>query len=133
MSWAAHEYVPRNLGHSTVACKWCAGTPNENAVLGPDHCDARAQKDPAIIGRNDVTEKVDDTLSNDATRYVVVGMHSGNGPDAFKVVAIEDSEGKAKEKANELAAKEEGAIFGVFQKLGTARLVKKVEWTGQRG
>lgn len=71
--------------------------------------------------------------ANDATRYLVVGMHSGNGPDAFKVEAIEDSEGKAQEKARELAEKEEGSIYGVFQKVGTARLVKKVEWTGQRG
>lgn len=69
----------------------------------------------------------------DATRFLVVGMHNGNGPDAFKVVAIEESEGKATEIAKAMADKEEGAIFGVFQKVGTARLVRKVEWTGQRG
>lgn len=69
----------------------------------------------------------------DATRFLVVGMHNGNGPDAFKVVAIVDSEGKATELAKEYAEKEEGAIFGVFQKVGTARLVRKVEWAGIRG
>lgn len=71
--------------------------------------------------------------ANDATRFLVVGMHNGNGPDAFKVVAIVDSEGKATEIAKEHAEKEEGAIFGVFQKVGTARIVRKVEWVGQRG
>lgn len=37
-----HEYVPANLGHSNTACKWCAGTPQENAALGEeDFCKKR--------------------------------------------------------------------------------------------
>ena len=75
----------------------------------------------------------DEMKSNDATRFLVVGMHGGPGPDAFKVEAIEESEGAAKKKASELAEADEGAIYGVFQKVGTARLVRNVEWRGQNG
>lgn len=36
-----HEYVAAQLGHSNQVCKWCSGTPMENAVLNPSHCDER--------------------------------------------------------------------------------------------
>lgn len=75
----------------------------------------------------------DEMKANDATRYLVVGMHNGNGPDAFKVEAIETSEGEAKRKAETLAEENEGAIYGVFQKVGSARLIRRVEWKGATG
>lgn len=71
----------------------------------------------------------DEMKANDATRFLVVAMEH----DSFKVIGIHDSEGKAQEEAKSCAEGNEGAIYGVFQKLGTARLVKKVEWSGQRG
>ncbi len=71
--------------------------------------------------------------ANDATRYLVVGMHNGSGPAAFKVVGIVDSEGKASEVAKDHASRDPGAIYGVYQKLGTARTVSKVEWKGAAG
>lgn len=40
-----HEYIPAQLGHANQVCKWCAGTPNENAVIAPNHCDKRPVDD----------------------------------------------------------------------------------------
>lgn len=40
-----HEYVPAQLGHSSQVCKWCAGTPAENSVIAPAHCDMRPVDD----------------------------------------------------------------------------------------
>ena len=131
MTQVPHEYVPNDVGHSAVTCKWCAGTPNENAVLGPNHCDERAKKDPAVNGSKKTM--TDEMKSNAATGFVVVGMHNGNGPEAFKVMDILDNEPDAQKRAKELAEMNEGAIFGVYQKVGSARLVRQVEWRGQRG
>lgn len=36
---APHEYIPAQLGHSNLICKWCSGTPRENEVLDPNHCE----------------------------------------------------------------------------------------------
>ena len=71
----------------------------------------------------------EDQKQGSATEFLVVGMHNGNGPHAFKVVSIVGDEDKAIEIASDFADKEEGAIFGVYQKVGTARLKRQVEWT----
>lgn len=123
-----HEYVARDLGHSTEVCKWCAGTPSENFVLNPHHCEARARNDTEGLRRKQVTEET--KAAADVTRFIVVGMHSGPGPEAFKVEGIHDSEGKAQDEAKRLAGENEGAIYGVFQKVGTARVTRQVDWRG---
>lgn len=37
-----HDYIKANLGHSPVMCRYCGGTPAENAALGEYEC-AKAQ------------------------------------------------------------------------------------------
>lgn len=46
-----HEYGPSRVGHGEAQCKWCQGTNRENAVISPNHCDARALRDPAYAPR----------------------------------------------------------------------------------
>jgi hypothetical protein len=75
----------------------------------------------------------DEMKANAATGFVVIGMHGGTSPDAFKVMDITDNEPDAQKRAKELADMNEGSIFGVYQKVGTARVVRQVEWRGQRG
>jgi len=72
----------------------------------------------------------DEMKAEDATRYLVVAMDNGNGPGAFKVLAIESSEGTARKCAEAEADKEDGRIVGVFQKIGTARTQRAVVWKG---
>ncbi len=71
----------------------------------------------------------EDQKKGTATDFLVVAMHNGNGPSAFKVVSIVGDEAKAIEIANDFADKNEDTIFGVYEKFGTACLKRQVEWT----
>jgi len=69
---------------------------------------------------------------NDATRYLVVefgGVQNSISAD-FKVLSAHDNEGDARKSAEEVARKNDGTNYGVFQKLATATLVHSVEWKG---
>lgn len=68
----------------------------------------------------------DEQKANDASRYLVVSMDA----DAFSVLDIVDSEGEARSLAEKHAAGEGDPIIGVYQKIGTARLERKIAWKG---
>lgn len=42
-SLVPHEYGPSFVGHGEAQCKWCFGTNRENAIIAPNHCEARAK------------------------------------------------------------------------------------------
>lgn len=48
MEQVPHEYGPSQVGHGEAQCKWCFGTNRENAIIAPNHCSARAERDPAM-------------------------------------------------------------------------------------
>jgi hypothetical protein len=48
-----HEYGPSRVGHGEAQCKWCHGTNRENAIIAPNHCEARAQAQPAAPSSNE--------------------------------------------------------------------------------
>ena len=60
------------------------------------------------------------------TQYLVVAMHS----DGYRLMSVEPSEGQAQEKAKAAAEKGDGCPIGVFQLLGAAEQVCRVEWRG---
>lgn len=67
--------------------------------------------------------------SKDATGHIVVRMVDGNGPSAWTVVGIHDDPDAAQQQAERRAREDgDGALFGVYSKTGTARLVSNVEW-----
>lgn len=66
----------------------------------------------------------------DATGYLVIGMHNGNGPGAFIVVGIHADEEPARKQAESCAHHEHGAIYGVYQKVAVAESIRRVEWRG---
>lgn len=37
-----HKYGPSNVGHGETQCVYCYGTNRENAIISPNHCNARA-------------------------------------------------------------------------------------------
>ena len=45
-----HDYVPSPLGHGETMCRYCKGTNRENAIISPNHCDARP---PATVKPTD--------------------------------------------------------------------------------
>jgi hypothetical protein len=77
----------------------------------------------------DVTE---DMKENDATRYLVVKMGNGQRLEqAWTIVSVHAAPGDAQSDAEVSASKDtEGYIWGVYQKVGTARLIPKIEWKG---
>lgn len=68
--------------------------------------------------------------NKDASGFVIVRMG-----DKYEIVMPpHDAEAAAKAEAERLAeADEEGFIFAVYAKVGTARAVRKVEWKGRNG
>jgi hypothetical protein len=36
-----HEYGPSLVGHGEAQCIYCLGTNRENAIISPNHCEAR--------------------------------------------------------------------------------------------
>jgi hypothetical protein len=53
-----HEYGPSRVGHGEAQCKWCLGTNRENAIISPNHCRWRAERDPAFT-RAPATEQME--------------------------------------------------------------------------
>jgi hypothetical protein len=44
-----HEYGPSTVGHGESQCVHCHGTNRENAVIAPNHCETRANKQPGEV------------------------------------------------------------------------------------
>lgn len=84
-----HEYGPSQVGHGEAQCKWCLGTNRENAVIAPNHCDERAQRDPQFCHG---TSKEQVTLRMDAYYY---GFGSTGVYEIDKILSAVACAGKA--------------------------------------
>ena len=54
-----YQYGPSRVGHGEAQCVWCLGTNRENAIISPNHCDARATQ---VVPKTETVEEVIEDL-----------------------------------------------------------------------
>ena len=64
---------------------------------------------------------------NETARFLVVNIGKG------EIEGEASSQDDARAKAERLAIEQEGAVFGVYQKIGTARAETTAAWRGISG
>lgn len=103
-----HEYVPAQLGHSSQVCKWCAGTPAENSVIAPAHCDMRPVDDGSASNPEPTMDEVTPEMLALARQCAAKYWQTGDPGDGYaaRMILSGEWDGEAYVQAALAAIKE---------------------------